>query len=662
MKKRLFLLSLVISALTYGQQDFFEEEKGVKLEETVISTTGFEDKARNNLSNVIIITEEDIKKKNLKSVKEVLQYEASVTIVNGAPDLRGRGTERGRYNTKILIDGISINEMDPFNVVQIEMIPIEEIERIEVISGGGSVVYGDGASGGVINIITKKKSDKVGTTTSFGTETASYNTTRNFLNVTGGNEKLTAKLSYNDYETDGYRENMDKEEKSISASLRYDFSKDHNLTIKHTNYKTKYNGTTPLLKAQVDEDRKQGTIIREFDIDRSDISLIYNNMITDKLNFKLSFLDSETDKYLFGRGIHTGRRGAKAGMDFDADKRVISPKILYRYGKDNQFVVGYDYEKDASIQNARKEAAVQIKTDYEKETNSIFALNRINYGKFEFTQGIRLEKADYNLKDTGIRNFDISTDKDNKAYEIGINYLYSDTGNIYLRYEKGYVSPTIDQLIEVKRDGSNVANDRVESEVADSFEIGFKDYIAGSYISATAFYSKTTDELAVAQDVDRATRTLLYRYFYNLDKTERKGIELAAEQYFNKFKFNQSITYIDATIESGTNAGNKIPGVSDIKASFGIRYQFSDSFDMGANIVYQSAHHIDEANKLEKYNKKTLVDLTANYRFNSGFKIYGGVNNIFGQKYYEAIYDWGSDPFFEPAEERYFYLGASYKF
>lgn len=666
MKKKLILLSLIISGSIYGEQGFFDDEKTVKLEETVISTTGFEDKAKNNLSSVTVITSEDIKKKNVKTVKEALQSQAGITINNGSPDLRGRGTERGRYNTKILVDGISINEMDQYNEVQIEMIPIDQIERIEVISGGSSVVYGDGASGGVINIITKSSLDKVGTTTQVGTETASHNSTRNFFNVTGGNEKVTAKLSYSDYSTDGYRENMDKEEKTISASLRYDFDKDHNITIKHTNYWNKYNGTYPLNDKEVAQDRKQGALLREFDIERKDFSFFYNNSLNDNLRFKLSFLDRETNNYTYGLGFHTrpskrGEAHLPGGIDFDAKKTAISPKLLYQYGKANQLVFGYDYESDNSIQDAREDARNQIKTDFNKDSHSVFALNKYKLDKYEFTQGVRFEESDYDLKDTGMKKFDLSTDRDNIGYEIGLNYLYSETGNIYFRYEKGYVSPSIYQLIEVTRDGDFIANDKVESEIVDSFEIGFKDYIAGSYISANLFYSRTKDEIALNEERNQ-DMTVVYSYYDNLDKTERKGLEITAEQDYEKFKFSQNLSYIKATIESGKNAGKTIPGVSDIKATFGISYQMNENFDINGNITYQSDYYIDEANEKGKYNKKALIDLAANYIINPGIRIYGGVNNLFGEEYFDSIYNSSRGVSYMPASERYFYLGATYKF
>lgn len=95
MKKKYFILALIISAIAYG--DDFYNQNSVKLEDTVISTTGFEEIRKNVTSSVTVITSQEIKEKNYKSVTDALSSLAIVNIykdsVNSAViDLRGQGS------------------------------------------------------------------------------------------------------------------------------------------------------------------------------------------------------------------------------------------------------------------------------------------------------------------------------------------------------------------------------------------------------------------------------------------------------------------------------------------------------------------------------------------------------------------------------------------
>ena len=96
----------------------------------------------------------------------------------------------------------------------------------------------------------------------------------------------------------------------------------------------------------------------------------------------------------------------------------------------------------------------KYKNDLTKDTHSVFILNRNAVGKFEFTQGVRYEYADYKTDRSYIKNslssgattantnINRKTTMENMAYELVGNYLYSETGNIYVKGEKGFTSPT----------------------------------------------------------------------------------------------------------------------------------------------------------------------------------------------------------------------------
>lgn len=661
MKKKLFILSVLICSSLFANETFFNEKnKNVRLDDTVISSTGFEGTNRNNLKNTIIISAEEMEKANYKNVEDVLKDNPSVSFINGNIDLRGMGSDKSRYNTKLLIDGVPVNELDVHNSLQINMVPIEDIERIEIIPGAGTVVYGNNASGGVINIITKKTNMINKTTTTIGSEGGSHGSQKTFAYVTASDGKISAKLYVNDEKNDGYRDYAKNNDKTVSATLRYDLDKDHNIIVKHSNYNSEKNSVSLLKKDEL-VDRTKSELDGKTKINREETIITYNNKFFNKLDFNLIYQEMENDKLYEGNS-----HGRKSETDFDSKKKSIKPKFRYEYGKDNNLIFGYDYEDHNTIRDASSFY------DFNKESNSIFILNKNRFNNFELMAGFRHEAADYTAKKTSNRTkavaYDVIKDTSNQAYEFGLNYLYSDTGNFYMRYEKTFLSPTPNQLVEKLLSGDYVANPKLESEISDSYEIGVKDYFLGSYVTASVYYSKTKDEIDF-KSVKKTTGWGFASYeYYNIGQTLRKGIEITSEQRTENFVFMQGINYVDAEINSGENKGKVIPGVSKIKATLGVNYKYNEKLDFKADLTYKSDYYIDDANKYGKHNGRTLVDLTVNYRVNPGFKVYGGINNLLAEEYYNSVglgmnyRTRESYLLYDPAAERTFYLGATYQF
>ena len=154
MKKYLMGLSILIfCASAYGEVIDLGEKN-------IYSETGFEKNLRNSTTSPYIITSKDIETKGYTSVSEILDSVPGVNVQEGlrpAVDVRGQGFQKAKATVQLLVDGVPANMLDTSHMnVPIDVVNINEIERIEVIPGGGAVLYGSGTSGGVINIITKK--------------------------------------------------------------------------------------------------------------------------------------------------------------------------------------------------------------------------------------------------------------------------------------------------------------------------------------------------------------------------------------------------------------------------------------------------------------------------------------------------------------------------
>src|SRR5438067_11451261 len=126
----------------------------------VITATRFPDSKRNLPVGVTVITADDIRKSASSNLGDILAQYGLLQIrdlagtQNPQLDLRGFGIT-GDQNTLVLVDGLRLTESD-LESAQLSAIPLESIERIEIVRGGGAVLYGAGATGGTINIITRR--------------------------------------------------------------------------------------------------------------------------------------------------------------------------------------------------------------------------------------------------------------------------------------------------------------------------------------------------------------------------------------------------------------------------------------------------------------------------------------------------------------------------
>lgn len=700
MKKRVFILSILAVGSLYA-----ENINTVKLDESIISTSGFESTTRETTKNVTIISGKDLENKNYTEVSEVLKNVPGISIHKNTfgtfVDLRGQGVDKAKSNVQILVDGVNINPLDPAHgVLPLDTIPLTSIDRIEILPGGGSVLYGDGTVGGAINIITKIEAGK--TYKEIGARIGSYGTYR--YNVAIGEkltENLAMQIAYSKDKTEGYRDGAKREGEYFEGALNYKINKNNDLTFKYSRYEGEDRDLNLLTKKEVDENRKQSGFNSSFGswenpaklkLKRDSFNLNFKSKLTEKLLFNLDTSYQETkNKWL--SIMETYKYPwikPHIGTDSDGlftDKKIqVSPKLKLEYGEGSQFIVGFDYKKNTAKRESMKPGYLGRYLDYkynmEKESYAGYIFNKTKINKFEFTQGFRREKADYKLdrysseyalmwpepvpvnptaKKITSENF--SKSMINNAYELGVNYLYSDTGNVYIRYEHGFRTPAPSQFTDKVKKGMGYVykENNLKEETYNSFEIGTKDYILNSYISLTGFYTETKDEIL------QIGRMPTYWEFLNLGKTERKGIELQTEQYFDKLTLTETFSYIDAKIKKGSSEstdseGKYIPGVSKYSASLSAKYEFTSKFNTVLTLTYKDGYYLDEENKSGKVNDRFVTDLTVNYTLENGLKLYAGINNLFGDKYYNNVSMEDGTIYYDPAAERNYFVGFEYKF
>ena len=721
MKKYLMSLSLFIfCATSYGETIDLGEK-------SIYSETGFKNSLRSSTTSPFILKSEDIEGKGYTSVSEVLDSIPGVNIKESAHpaiDLRGQGFQKAKATVQLLVDGIPANMLDTSHQnVPIDVVNIDEIERIEVIPGGGAVLYGSGTSGGVINIITKKYKSK-NIRGGVGYQISSFR--NNKFDVSTGTSvgNFDFDVNYSKNRKYGYRDYDFTNSDYFSGRINYNINKTDNIAFKYSGYRSKYTYPASLTETQMNKDRRQSGLGSDDKNDNNKIkkdefSLTYNSKITNNndLNVVAFYQKTEipSESISDGTGMYKGvLAGQVAGLssalrnpslptsarlamtnrlnalmaqlrnpsrvDFSShsnfEDRKISIKAKDKYTYDNSgsnIIIGLGYTDDNMIRASKMELVGKMKLvdthmDLTKKTFESFALNTYKVNNFEFIQGLRYEKSKF---DGSRRNLDdvstVKRDMNNWAGTLAVNHLYSDTGNVYLKYERAFTSPSPSQLSDKVRTSSGAfdyVTNNLKSEKTNQFEVGWNDYLLGSLLSADIYYSETKDEIATIFDGGRAHPTNGFKTT-NLGKTRRYGFDLSAEQKLENFTFKESYSFVKTKILKDNDKnieGKEIAEVPNHKLLLSVDYNISSKFTVGAEYEYKAAAFVDNTNKYGKDKAKSVFNLRANYQVNDSLDIYAGVDNVFGAKYYNSVTLSSGDRLYDPAPRTTYYTGFKYKF
>lgn len=727
--KKIMILALIASASAYSATE-------IQLDKTVVSsTTGFEKSIVEENKNIILITSEDISKKQYTDVESILRDTPNVVIqeteFGPVVNLRGSG-ERSMSRVKTMVDGVTITPLEEaMGTLPINSIPVGAIEKIEIIPGGGATLYGSGTTGGVVNIITKSnaRKDFINADVKYGSFATKDTGIAFGQNIT---DNLYVNFAGQYVDKNGYRENEELESKSFNGGFDYKINDKHRVKFQSTYYDDKGTSSTAVENSILEYNRKKAGDNISSDSTRESFALDYEYKPLDNFTFYATAFKTKYERNFIQDDLMSGSQVSDMitglGMPFPPiinDKFIkgtmngnfiektdgIKLKSKYDYDR-GSLVFGYDYTatnlKRNSLVNTDSftgkvmgmnfNATFKTDTfvDMNKDTHALYTLNDYKLtDRLNLITGLRYEYSKYNgnrLTNTkpninvefkpgsGIYNpmsipvpsktSEVDRTIDNFAGEIGLNYKYSDTGNIYSRYERGFISPLPTQLTNKTDKGYQDSN--LDSETIDSIEFGIKDFIGNSYVSATIFASQTNDEIATLDRNSDNPATKLWR-FVNIGKTRRIGTEFYSEQYFDKLTLSQSISYVDAKItkvgnvndgESYLQKGDKVPMVSDWKITLGADYNLTDRLSFGANYTYNSGYEkreLAESGKTPKTIKTSgygVTDAYIRYNVSDYFTLKGGINNLFNEEY--NYYETSTTSI--PAPERNYYISGSFTF
>jgi iron complex outermembrane receptor protein len=649
---------LFMPGAVFGETKPSGPEKAVTLEEVVVTATRDREEVRQVPANVSVITAQQIEQSGATTVVEVLDKLESIQFRDysgnssqSVIDMRGFGGDNPYGKTLIMLDGRKLNRTDMSSINWLQ-IPLNNIERIEVVRGASSVLYGDAAIGGVINIITKKGRGKPKFDASV--VAGSYGLHNERVGVTGSTDKWTYALTGENNFSFGYRDRSKFSAQGGGVDVGYDASDWLNVNLGMSFNKTDYQMPGALTKAQMEKDRRQ---YQQADLANwmdaapdDDGSDKYTNVNLGVKSLLGSFGQMDI-QFLYGKkDIQANMSSWLIPYKFsntDADTYGVAPKyILSReiFGFRNKLIVGLDYYNEPyrkEFFSSRERTTKMSRADLSRESLGYYIRDELSLLKnLILNAGYRSERATIKGSNTDtLTPANSFTDQGKNynadAYEAGLTLLVGKQSKIFAKYATVYRIPFLDEVASFNGFGGEVFLKNLEKEKGISVEAGTEFHpLDNLKIGLTLFRIDMEDEIQYVYV------TPWSGYNQNVGKTRHDGAEFSLSWLWEKrARLYGNFTYHIATVEDGgVNNKKELPLVPNRMANAGVEVYLPWNLTVRPEVRYVSDAFLsgDNGNNAEKLEARTLCNLYLSYKQSVGkvnVTAFFGVDNLTDVKY-----------------------------
>lgn len=593
--------SLMLEATTAAYAQDQDDLQTFSLDDTVVTATRTPQKELTANADITVITRADIEKHHYNDVSDAIRHVPGVNIENYSASGENYSSNgiyiNGSSNVVFLIDGIRENTNgSTFNKAPIgEFVNMDSIERIEVLKGSASTLYGSDAQGGVINIITKKMA-KDGVKTDISTSMGSYGKKQYNVSNAGQANGYYWSLDAQKRRMGNYKDGKgntvvnDINSEALNFKLGKKINDKADIVIDLQKYKSEYQrpdiGSND---STVDYGKK----------DNEKISLQYKQKITDRLENSFSLFRNNSllrDDYKNSSQWYMDltTEGYNDQLTYKTDNHTLIGGIDYYSDKINHYDDGYTSYGDKSISNR-----AYFLQDQWKLTS-----------KWNLTSGVRYNKN--------------SMYGDHSIPSFVLGYNSDENTNYYVSYKRFFVAPNQYQLF------SPYGDENLNPEEGRTWELGVS-HVFNDDLSADFHIFKQHDDNMI--DFNSST----WKY-YNTGEQNSHGFNISFNKRFNKnINADLGYTYLHIDAEDGENPNNngKLP---ESVWTLGLNYTDNNKLDAYINtrgvINREGGKNVDADH--DAFVTYWIWNLGANYKATDNVTIYAKLNNIFDKYYAEC--------------------------
>lgn len=570
---------------------------------TVTSATKTEQSIKDVTSNIAVITKEEIEEKKFTTVSEALNTIEGISLssngaIGSSTTLNLRGSDNNRV--LILIDGIKYKDHSSMSGTDISHIMMNNIERIEVIKGAQSGIWGADASAGVINIITKKP--MLGTSGSANVEYGSFNTKKYGANLAHATETFDVMFSANELTTNGFTSAAPKGQ----DIKRYEDDGYENTTL---NFKTNY---------YINENSKIGfnivdiDALKEYDSSannpndttmkndtQSQLYSLYYNLVFKNHDLNIKYDDSQ---------IKRDQIGTTWGVKYTkSQSNALELSDTITYNEKDFLILGAGKNED-KMNYVKADKSVN---DASNDSKNFYVTNSNVFNDLVFSQSLRHDSFDnFNNKTTG---------------KVGAKYNLTSDFSVSSNYGTAYSVPQLVQNINPW----GATNMDIKPEESKSYDVGFE------YKNFTVVYfDQKIDNLIEWDDPTPLNWMNNDAIYKNLDGENRlKGVEVG----YKKDIYTDTLLSLGYTKLSAKNKDGEFlakRAKDDLK--FGLDYYGIAKFHVAVFGEHVGSRFNDANEQGEQTGNYTLWNSTFNYELSKNLNAYVKLDNI-TDKYYQTI-------------------------
>jgi iron complex outermembrane receptor protein len=659
----LFVSCQILSTIGYGQTN---QNIPVRIsDEIVVTATRYEERVASVPGNVSVISRSDIANSTAQDIPSLLRSAGGVQVVDIGGnqrryrvDLRGFG-ETAQSNTLVLIDGRRVNQADLSGTDWVQ-IPLNRVERIEIVRGGrGSVLYGDNAAGGIVNIITRSGDVLTG---GGDFRAGSYNTVRADAYLGGSQGDFTYAVSGNLFSTDGYRDNSAVKGGDLGGSIQIPLGEYMGLGIS-----AGYHSDKAGLPGALKESDFKGGAKRTDSVFPNDFADAEDYYVL--LRPEFSFLSSSLARFdfsfrkrdsLFFSSFSSGNFEGNT----DIDTYTFSPQVVLQEpirGLPNTFTAGFDYVRASEDITNTTDFFSGIRSvgffNLKKENSSFFFHDELfPVENLALSGGFRHDRVNY--------LFSPST-PDSRQYNLnlftaGANYRFNQESHLYFSFSRSFRYPLLDELFNFF---SNTIDPTLGPQRSDNLELGFRHFFSESfYGNINYFLIDTENEIFF----NPAGGPFGFGGNENFDgPTRRTGVELAAGGNLGILNLQGSYSYSYAQVREGQYRGSWIPSVPRNSFTLSGTLYVTTNLTIAADGIYSGRRPFesDWSNSFGNQSDHFLLNSRISYNWQR-YRVYLDINNLLNQEYsdYGILGGFPVERAFYPSPKANFLLGFSLSF